>query len=190
MAKARADFEDDAWLRRVVLGVLGTIVAGGALDLYFDAPERWISVHVFVEVALVLVSAGVGVLLWRGWRVTAEALRATERSLSAARVDQAVWQQRAEQSLTGLAGAINDQFALWGLTPSEREIALLLLKGHGHKQIAAETRRSESTVRQHAVAVYAKSGQQGRSELAAFFLEGLMLPASPNVTSDRSLQGG
>jgi DNA-binding NarL/FixJ family response regulator len=55
-------------------------------------------------------------------------------------------------------------------------VALLLLKGHGHKQIAAMTGRSERTVRQHAVAVYEKSGLHGRAELAAFFLDAVPLP--------------
>jgi len=65
---------------------------------------------------------------------------------------------------------------VWGLTPAEREVALLLLKGQSHKQIAYTTGRSERTVRQHAVAVYQKSGLSGRAELAAFFLEDLLLP--------------
>jgi DNA-binding CsgD family transcriptional regulator len=187
MTLPRTDPADDTSLRRLVLVVLATIVAGGALDLYLDEPQRWLSVHVFIEGALMLVSATVGVLLWRAWRSTAHDLRAAERSLSSARLEQAAWQERAERALTGLASAINDQFTIWGLTPSEREVALLLLKGHGHKQIAAQTNRSESTVRQHAVTVYSKSGQQGRSELAAFFLEGLMLPptASPPDSDDR-----
>jgi len=62
-------------------------------------------------------------------------------------------------------------------TPAERDVALALLKGRSHKAIAHESGRSERTVRQHAVAVYQKSGLGGRTELSAFFLEGLMLPA-------------
>ena len=62
------------------------------------------------------------------------------------------------------------------LTPAEREVAILLLKGHSHKRIARLTERSDQTVRQHATAVYRKSGLSGRAELAAFFLEDLMLP--------------
>lgn len=55
-------------------------------------------------------------------------------------------------------------------------MALLLLKGHSHKAIARLTSRSSQTARQHASAVYKKSGLAGRAELAAFFLEDLMLP--------------
>ena len=39
---------------------------------------------------------------------------------------------------------------------------------------------SERTVRQQALAVYAKSGLAGRAELAAFFLEDLLLPSTPD----------
>jgi DNA-binding NarL/FixJ family response regulator len=71
---------------------------------------------------------------------------------------------------------VDEQMGRWGLTPAEREVALLLLKGHGHKQIASATGRSERTVRQHAIAVYRKAGVGGRAELAAFFLADLELP--------------
>ena len=62
------------------------------------------------------------------------------------------------------------------LTPTEKEVALLLLKGLGHREAADVMNRSERTVRQHAVAVYKKSGLSGRAELSAFFLEDLLLP--------------
>ena len=55
--------------------------------------------------------------------------------------------------------------------------AVKTVKGKSHKAIAYETGRSERTVRQHAVTVYQKSGLAGRAELAAFFLEGLVLPS-------------
>jgi len=174
---------DDRRLRALVLTILAVVVLGGAFDLYMDAPTELFSAHVLVEVALMVVSAAVGVVLWRAWRRTAEHLAVTQRSLSASVADRESWRSRAEQSLQGLGHAIDEQFDAWTLTPSEREVALLLLKGYGHKQIAAQTNRGERTVRQHAVAVYSKSGQGGRAELAAFFLEGLMLPAAPRDVS-------
>ncbi|MBK8057467.1 MAG: helix-turn-helix transcriptional regulator [Gemmatimonadetes bacterium] len=103
-------------------------------------------------------------------------LEATQRSLEARQVERDAWRRSAEDALAGLGVAIDRQFAAWGLTPTEGEVALLLLKGYGHKQIAGDTGRSERTVRQHAVAVYQKAGLGGRAELAAFFLQDLMLP--------------
>jgi hypothetical protein len=44
------------------------------------------------------------------------------------------------------------------------------------------TGRRERTVRQHGVVVYQKSGLAGRAELAAYFLEDLMLPEEERDT--------
>jgi DNA-binding NarL/FixJ family response regulator len=53
---------------------------------------------------------------------------------------------------------------------------LLLLKGLSHKEVAKVRSVSEATARQQARAVYKKGGLSGRHDLAAFFLEDLMLP--------------
>jgi DNA-binding CsgD family transcriptional regulator len=79
-------------------------------------------------------------------------------------------------ALEGLGAEIDRQFQAWGLTAAEREVGLLLVKGYSHKEIAALTGRGERTARQHAGTVYRKAGLAGRAELAAFFLEDLLLP--------------
>lgn len=145
----------DRRLRLLLVVVLLATVVGGAVDLAFDAPESVFSAHVLFEVLLILAAMATFVMLWRGWWTT-------RRSL--------------ESALAGFGHAIEEKFDAWQLTPVERQIALLLLKGHSHKQIAFDTGRSERTVRQHAVDVYQKSGLRGRAEFAAFFLEGLSLP--------------
>jgi len=101
-------------------------------------------------------------------------LAATRRSLAERQAERDDWRRSAETALAGFGRAVDAQFEAWQLTPTEREVAFLLLQGHGHKQIAARTGRSERTVRQHAVSVYAKSGIDGRAELAAFFLQDLL----------------
>lgn len=172
------DVTDEGRLRIIVLLTLGLVAIGGALDLYFDAPNDWLGAHVLIEVAIMVLSAGMAIYLWRGWSRASAQLASARHSIVAEQIERDAWRQRAEQSLNGLSSAIDEQFSRWGLTPSEREVALMLLKGYGHKQAAALTNRSERTARQHAVAVYEKSGLGGRAELAAFFLEGLMLPRS------------
>lgn len=164
---------DSAQLRLIVTVLLAVLAIGGAADLYFDQPESWWTPHVLVELTLMIVSAGAAIFLWSGWRRTAASLVGTKRSLAERESERDAWRTRAEQALEGLNRAIDEQCTVWGLTPSEREVAVQLLKGLGHKQIAAATGRSERTVRQHAVAVYEKSGLAGRAELAAFFLDAL-----------------
>jgi DNA-binding CsgD family transcriptional regulator len=168
-------------MRLVLAGVLAAIVVGGIVDLVLDAPERWMSGHVLYELGLILGGSAAAIWLWRNWKRAAESARALERSLGERQAERDAWRERAAQSLQGLGRAVSDQFRVWGLTPAEREVALQLLKGQSHKEIAAATGRSERTVRQHAVAVYHKAGVGGRAELAAFFLGDLSLPPAPPV---------
>lgn len=171
--------EESVRSRALVVGVLLVVVVGGIVDLVLDRPERWLSPHVLFEVGLVSVSLGLALWLWRGWLRADRALEETRRVLDERREERDAWRARARSALEGLGEAIDRQFEAWGLTPTEREVALFLLKGYSHKQVAGMTGRSERTVRQHAGAVYEKAGfSGGRAELAAFFLEDLMLPAA------------
>jgi len=73
----------------------------------------------------------------------------------------------------------NQQFGQWLLSHSEKDVALLLIKGFSMKEIADFRSTHEKTVRQQATTIYKKSGLSGRQELAAFFLEDILtLPAT------------
>ncbi len=98
------------------------------------------------------------------------------RDLELARVQGQRWRSEARTYLDGLGLAIEGQFSRWNLTEAEREVALLMLKGLSHKEIATVRAVSERTVREQARAVYSKSGLTGRAGLSAFFLEDLLAP--------------
>ena len=91
-------------------------------------------------------------------------------ALRSSREEAERWRRQAESHLAGLASAIDEQFERWSLTAAESEVALLILKGRSHKQIAANRGTSERTVRQQAHVVYRKAGLADRADLAAFFL--------------------
>ncbi|HEV3063390.1 MAG TPA: hypothetical protein VGY48_34425 [Vicinamibacterales bacterium] len=144
---------------------------------------------------LIFTSALAGIAInWR--RMMSERQRAQhlDRELLAAQdearrwsEDAKRWNSEAQTLLQGLGAAIDRQFDRWGLSPAEREIALLQLKGLRHRDIAQLRQTSERTVRQQALAVYRKAGLNGRSDLAAFFLEDLLLP--PSTSSVVRLSG-
>lgn len=181
------DHDGNRATRGVLIGLLVLIAVGAALDLRFDAPTDLFSLHVVYEVTLALASAAMAALLWRAWFRAERDRVALTRSLAEQTADRDAWRREAERALASFASAIGGQFDVWALTPAEREVALLLLKGRSHKEIAAETGRSERTARQHAVAVYAKAGLDGRAALAAFFLDALTLPvAATNEPSSHS----
>ena len=160
----------------VVPAVFLVITVGAAMDLVLDRPERILTFHVLFELILALLSLGVATWLTWGWWRAQNRIQALRAAVDERRAERDAWRERAGRALEGLAEALDAQFSAWGLTPAERETALMLLKGSSHKRIGKLTDRSERTVRQHAVAVYRKAGVANRSELSAFFLEDLFLP--------------
>jgi DNA-binding CsgD family transcriptional regulator len=135
---------------------------------------------------LIFVSALAGIA-FHWWKRVDERRRSgyLDRELAVARAearrwseDARRWNQEAQHVLEGLGAAMDRQFDRWSLTPAEREVALLQLKGLRHKAIAELRHTSERTVRQQALAIYRKSGLSGRPDLAAFFLEDLLLPVN------------
>ncbi|NQV83132.1 MAG: LuxR family transcriptional regulator [Rhodospirillales bacterium] len=73
-----------------------------------------------------------------------------------------------------LLAVIYAKFDAWELTPSEREIALLLIKGLSVREISEIRDTRPGTVKSQSSAVYQKAGVKGRNELAAYFVEDLL----------------
>ncbi|MCB0404776.1 MAG: response regulator transcription factor [Bdellovibrionales bacterium] len=82
--------------------------------------------------------------------------------------------------LQGLSTAVDQQFTAWGLTPAEKMVGRLLLKGLSLKEAAEVRQTSERTVRQQAQELYRKASIGGRAELSAFFFEDFLLPVPPS----------
>ena len=124
--------------------------------------------------ALALAGAAI---LWRQLRSARQQVERLSVDLAAAKQEAERFRNEARDALRGLGEAIDRQFTRWQMTPAEREVGLLLLKGLSHKEVAAARSTGETTIRQQALGIYRKSGLRNRSELSAFFLEDLLLPA-------------
>lgn len=186
--EAEGNAAGDRRLRVMLVVVLLVMAVSGAVDVVLDGPDDWRSGHVLYELLLIVAALATTAALWHQWTRAERRLAVTRHALDVRQAERDAWRASAERALQGLGAAIDAQLVRWGLTATEREIALLLLKGRSHKEIAYSSGRSERTVRQHAVAVYQKSGLAGRAELAAFFLEGLMLPASEGEAAPGGVQ--
>lgn len=176
--------------QRVAAGLFAVIAVLIAFDLVEDVRTSS-RVHLLLEAAVVLAAAAGVVVLWRGLRTAerrgdevARRAHALGRDLARAEADAARWRAEANELLQGLGRAIDLQFTRWGLTPAEREVGLLLLKGLSHKEVAQVRQTSDSTVRQQALALYRKAGISSRTELTAFFLEDLLLPGGSTGNAD------
>ncbi len=161
----------------VSTAVFGFIALAMAVDVVVDYRGGGSLASQTFEI-LVFVAALAGIAV-HGWQL-ASARSLSERlgrELTETRAEAQRWSRETKDVLQGLGAAMDRQFDKWGLTAAEREIALLQLKGLRHKEIAEVRKTSERTVRQQALAVYRKAGLNGRSDLAAFFLEDLLLPS-------------
>lgn len=161
--------------RKVIALILLLIAVLTFCDLLEDRIDGASWMHITGEAFIVLLcTLSAGYLHYRSQAPILERSRRLESKLSEAREDARHWQFEARQLLQGLSEAIVRQFDVWGLSDAEKEVAILLLKGMSHKEIADIRRTGEGTVRQQATAVYHKSGLRGRSELSAYFLEDLL----------------
>ncbi len=73
-----------------------------------------------------------------------------------------------------LSSVIQKDFRDWKLTESEKEVAILLIKGLSMNEIGQLRGVKEKTVRQQATSIYTKSKCPNRHELAAKFIEDLL----------------
>jgi DNA-binding CsgD family transcriptional regulator len=85
---------------------------------------------------------------------------------------------RAEARLRRASGAFMDllqeRFETWGLTPSERDVALFAIKGMSTAEIAVLRSTSEGTVKAQTNAIYRKAGVTGRPQLLSLFIDDLI----------------
>lgn len=156
----------------LVILVLFTIFF--VVDIYFNILAGISFSHILHEVALCLIA--IGSMLWQIriiikknthiTRLNSELLE-TKRSYQE-------WKEKTHSRALEIGQMIDAQFALWHLSHSEKDVALLLIKGLSMKEVADIRNTHEKTVRQQATTIYKKSGLSGRKELAAFFLEDIL----------------
>lgn len=174
--------------RRLLTGALAVFVGVAVLaatDLAGDSREGTTLTHLLVEGGVVVLGLAGAALLVRRLREVLQKMRELraeagqlEARLAQSKQEAERWRAEAKELLAGLSTAIDAQFERWALTAAEKEVALLLLKGLSHKELADARGVTEATARQQSRAVYKKAGVAGRSDLAAFFLEDLLLPAN------------
>lgn len=158
---------------------IGAFVALLVLDVVIDPEARSLGEFLVdtLELGLIVASAtGVSLLSGGLQRERLERISLVQ-DLEIARSEGETWREQAQTYLMGLGEEIAAQFERWHLTQSEREVALLMLKGFSHGEISSLRGTTEATVRHQARAVYQKSGMPGRSAFCAYFLEDL-LPAN------------
>ena len=162
-----------------IAALLFVVIAGLiGVDITADYRAGSETSHLLTEAVIMVAAFAGAAMLWRQFRSARQEAERLSVDLVAARQEAERFRNEAHDALRGLGEAIDRQFIRWQLSPAEREVGLLLLKGLSHREIAAARSTGETTIRQQALAIYRKSGLRNRSELSAFFLEDLLLPVA------------
>jgi DNA-binding NarL/FixJ family response regulator len=148
------------------------------IDIWIDFREGIALRHILHEGFLFLVASLAalyqGIMLHKEKRKRLNA----EQSLILNKESYIQWQKLSKQNAKAIRDAIDFQFENWQLSSSEKDVALLLIKGLSMKEIAGLRGTHEKTVRQQSTSLYKKAQLSGRQELAAFFLEDIL--STPN----------
>jgi DNA-binding CsgD family transcriptional regulator len=170
---------DNQRLIKIAMGLYGVIFTLIAWDLVGDYGDGIDWGHIMIELSVLLTAVlGLGLFWHRFYQSTQFTLRTLQTDLAVAHKEAQLWRDESRELIEGLGLEIQKQFKRWGLTNAEAEVGLLLLKGFSHQEIANIRMSSERTVREQARALYRKANISGRSALAAFFLEDLLLPST------------
>ncbi len=162
--------------RYVLSALIILVIILAILDIFEDSQQG----HALLDLlGDSMFMALIVLVLFYLWKITPLSLikqnKQLVKEISTRNQQAAQWQQRASRLMAGLSEMVNDQFSQWSLSEAEKEVALLLLKGLSHTQIAQARNTKSRTVRQQAASIYQKANLSGRAELSAFFLEDLWL---------------
>lgn len=94
-----------------------------------------------------------------------------EEKIDKANLEVDFYKKKIHSFKDGINEILDQQFKIWGLTTSEQDIALLIIKGLSMKEIAETRHTSEATIRQQCSSIYKKSNLENRNQLSSYFLE-------------------
>lgn len=165
--------QKERWTITVILFAIAVLASVDIYNDFFEGVALW---HISIEFVVGVISLAAVFYLLRGRFKLQRSLSQEQKFSNELQVEAEKWKHVSKKYTEGLSIEIGNQLDRWSLTNAEKEVAFLLIKGLSNKEIAEIRDTSVPTVRTQTNAIYSKSGLLGRSELAAFFLEELLLP--------------
>ncbi len=159
-----------------VLAVCLTLLVFDVLTEFFGFDISFYAEHHLMLEAIAVFALGVSLVIVGAnfWRIMHE--------------------NRDYRAVAGLASGeflrvLQAKFDEWMLSSSEREIALLLIKGFSIQEIADYRDTKPGTIKSQSNAIYRKAALKGRNELVAYFIEDLMGGIDLTVGAEAVPQG-
>lgn len=128
-----------------------------------------------MEIVILITGASAFVAVWELSRKEERNQVSHQAELKALQHERDAWKDKNAKVIEDFRRYIHQHFERWGLTQTETEIGFYLLQGLSFSAIAAARGVSERTIRNQSLAIYSKAGLSGKHELAAYFLEELLM---------------
>ncbi|MCF8058419.1 MAG: helix-turn-helix transcriptional regulator [Bacteriovoracaceae bacterium] len=146
------------------------------VDVYMDKNDQLATVHLVGEFILIFISFSGSAFFIYHATVNKEKAKSLRSEVHDLKLKNVHYLQQIQSYKKGLSDAIDEEFNRWALTPSEKEVGIMLIKGLGYSEIANARAISERTARSQGSSILMKSGLKNKSELIAYFLEDLLYP--------------
>ncbi|MFD2633137.1 helix-turn-helix transcriptional regulator [Idiomarina piscisalsi] len=164
---------------RLLMVIFLLIAFANISDVVADYHMQVATWHLAIEGITVVISIAAFVVLWKRVLARNRELQQVKEALTRhqQREKDGAENQEAKLKLDSAPDsytAVQSWFKQWKLSPSEQEVAVLLIKGLSFNEIAEVRSTKEKTVRQQASSVYAKSGLSGRNNLSAWLIDTLL----------------
>jgi DNA-binding CsgD family transcriptional regulator len=168
------EFRDRLKLTHVLIGIFLLIVLDILTDFLFKLPEVKLTFKTILGASNLIFMGYLVYFIWNKFDRDEAIKDGLNKEKQKAQADASRYQTKAIELSEKFDEYIARQFKKWQLSPSEKEIAHLLLEGRSSRQIAETRYTSERTIRNQCRFIYEKSGCGGRSELSAHFFNSFM----------------
>ena len=159
----------------ILIAMLITVIAINTTDFLKDIMQGDDFLHVGLEVMTVFLCLWGIVMLIQQINNRATEISALHKKVEKTEQDLELSHSKLKEIGREYSIYLHKQFDDWGLTPSEKEVALILLKGLSFKEMAEVRNTKEKTIRQQASTIYRKSHVSGRHEFSAWFFEDMLV---------------
>ncbi len=155
--------------------MLFTVIAINTTDFLKDIlhGDEWL--HISLEVITVFLSFWGIVMLVQQINNRTREISKLNKKIEKGEKDLALSHTKLKEIGREYSIYLHKQFDDWNLTPSEKDVALILLKGLSFKEMAEVRNTKEKTIRQQASTIYRKSSVAGRHEFSAWFFEDMLV---------------
>lgn len=150
------------------------IITNTCIDLTETLTLQEMALRFFVKGLTLAITLYTAHFVWKKFTIEKKSKESIAQDLERAKQLAKKWEHKSTHYVEEFQSFVSSQFDSWGLSKSEREIALLILKGKASKDIAAHRFTSERTIRNQCRSIYEKSQLGGKNEFCAFFLSELI----------------